>query len=284
MAETLILLLAEGVPLYAEGVAPGVSASYPAYGAAPAPSYDPAALAFINAAGLTADTHKDAVNRLVLDLKAASLFTPTKIQALWPLLGGTADAHRYNLLDPATFPLTYGPGMQHSALGLAGGGSLALTGYVASRDMVDDTLHLAVYVRALTDDPWDMGSVETETQVQGLLVKRAAIAGSDIGDDGSFTNVPLPTAPGFFIGSRTSRTSHVSYQNGAAVGSNSSPTPAPMNRCTAPMALCGASGTNGGASAKPIALASIGPGLSASEVAAYATAVQRYQTALGRQV
>ncbi len=37
MAETLILLLAEGVPLYAEGVAPGVSASYPAYGAAPGP-------------------------------------------------------------------------------------------------------------------------------------------------------------------------------------------------------------------------------------------------------
>ena len=249
-------------------------------------AYDPAAQAFFSAnPGVTDTSQKNAVNRLVLDLKAASLFTPTKIQALWPVVGGTADAHRYNLLDPSTFLLAYGAGITHGPGGLRGDGTgMVTTGYLPNRDMTGDTLHLGLYVRDLAVAQWDMGAVQAGDVVQGLIINRAnGLTCSDIGNDGTYTTGPTATSPGFFVGSRTAANAHALYANGSLIGTNNGTTPTPVKKAGTEIALCGTTGVTD-FSTKQVALASVGPGLSVSEVAAYAAAVQTFQTALGRQV
>jgi len=68
-----------------------------------APSFDTDAQAFftqiedVEGISLTT-TEKDAVNQLVLDLKADSIWT--KMDALYPFVGSDADACKYNLKDP----------------------------------------------------------------------------------------------------------------------------------------------------------------------------------------
>ena len=47
--------------------------------------FDPNAEAFITAAGITDPTQQNAINDLVLDLKAASIWT--KFNALYPIVG-----------------------------------------------------------------------------------------------------------------------------------------------------------------------------------------------------
>ena len=71
--------------------------------APPGPVYDPDAQAFFTAestAGVTlTTTQKTAVNNLVVNLKAANIWT--KFKAIYPIVGGTATAHKFNLKNPA---------------------------------------------------------------------------------------------------------------------------------------------------------------------------------------
>lgn len=85
-------------------------------------SLDPDAQAFLTATGITDATITTAINDLVLDLKSNSLWT--KMQALWPFVGGTATTHKYNLIDPqdtdAAYRMTFNGGWTHSANGIKG--------------------------------------------------------------------------------------------------------------------------------------------------------------------
>lgn len=71
--------------------------------------FDADAQAFIDAAGITNATQQDAINGLVVDLKGAGIWT--KIDAIYPFVGGTATTHKYNLKDPrdldAAFRITF---------------------------------------------------------------------------------------------------------------------------------------------------------------------------------
>ena len=59
---------------------------------------DADAQAFIAAAGITNLTQASAINTLVNDLKTYGLWT--KMKALYPMVGGTAASHKFNLKDP----------------------------------------------------------------------------------------------------------------------------------------------------------------------------------------
>ena len=81
--------------------------------------FDPDAQAFITAAAITDPTQQSAINQLVVDLKAQSLWT--KLKAVYPFVGGTALSHKYNLKDPrdldAAFKLMFSGGWTHTANG-----------------------------------------------------------------------------------------------------------------------------------------------------------------------
>ena len=90
------------------------------------PAYDTDAQAFFTAVAGGGDTltttEKDAVNQLVLDLKADSIWSD--ILYAYPLVGGTATAHKWNLKNPldtnAAYRVTWGSVMTHNSLGIIG--------------------------------------------------------------------------------------------------------------------------------------------------------------------
>jgi hypothetical protein len=110
-------------------------------------SYDSDAQAFFTAAGITNTTQKDAVNQLVLDLKAASVWT--KLKVIYPFVGGDATKHSYNLKNPAAFQITWSGGWTHSSTGAAGNGTNAKgeTGFNPNTEFADnDYAYIGVYV------------------------------------------------------------------------------------------------------------------------------------------
>lgn len=91
-------------------------------------TFDTDAQAYITAAGITSTAQKNAVNTLVVDLKAISLWTSFK--AIYPLMGGTSSSTKYNLVNPldtdAAFRIAWNGTVSFQATGVKGDGS---TGY-----------------------------------------------------------------------------------------------------------------------------------------------------------
>lgn len=97
-------------------------------GAAPAPSYDPDAVAYFTAAGITDTTEKDAANQLVLDLKGTGSTTNntdvwSDMVAFYPISPTSLTAAEFNLIDPATFEITWFNSPTHSTAGVGFNGS-----------------------------------------------------------------------------------------------------------------------------------------------------------------
>ena len=95
------------------------------------PTYDPDAQLFFNAeaaAGVTlTTTQMDAVNQWVVDAKATGIWT--KMKAVYPIVGGTATAHKFNLKNPldtnAAFRIVFSGGWIHSSNGALPNGTNA---------------------------------------------------------------------------------------------------------------------------------------------------------------
>ena len=104
--------------------------------------------AFVAASGITDDTQISAIANLVGGLKAQSLYD--KMIAVYPLVGGSAAAHKWNLIDPqdadGSFRLTFGGTLTHNANGITG----SANGYVNSHivpdtDLVIGNYHITAY-------------------------------------------------------------------------------------------------------------------------------------------
>ena len=80
--------------------------------------------AFIKAAGITDSTQQTAIKTLVNDLNGYGLWT--KMKAIYPMVGGNATAHSYNLKDITKFQITWSGGLTHSSTGVI---SNAINGY-----------------------------------------------------------------------------------------------------------------------------------------------------------
>jgi hypothetical protein len=83
---------------------------------------------FVETAGLTDETQILAINTLVLGLKSNNLWT--KMQAIYPFVGGTAFSHKYNLKDPILHTISWNGAVDHSSNGVrfTSGGYGSLTG------------------------------------------------------------------------------------------------------------------------------------------------------------
>jgi hypothetical protein len=88
---------------------------------------DPDATLFIQVSQITGSTQRGAIVDLVKDLKSNNLWS--KMKAVYPMVGGTAETHKWNLKDPrdvdAAFRLTFTGGWTHSSTGAKGNGSNA---------------------------------------------------------------------------------------------------------------------------------------------------------------
>lgn len=254
--------------------------------------YDADAQAFMTAAVITDTTQKTAVNTLVTDLKAAGIWT--KIKAIYPMVGGTASSHKWNLKDPrdldAAYRLVFNGGWTHSSTGALPDGT---TAYADTKLIpllnLNGLSHLSYYSRSNTVTAAMFGVQDdlTSSQTQMYIeANKSNDSYSLCNTSGSTITVSAASTLGMYIVSRQSSSLLKAYKNGSIAGSNSA---------TSILAL----------SSKPIylgafnywfntqtivygnkqnAFASIGDGLSDTEASNLYTAVQLFNTTLSRNV
>jgi hypothetical protein len=111
---------------------------------------DPDAQAFLTAAAITDATITSAVDNLVKGLKTNNLWS--KMLVIYPVVGGSAAAHKFNLKDPrdldAAFRLTFNGTWTHDSNGMVCTGSTsnwANTHILANTNLDRYSNHFAVY-------------------------------------------------------------------------------------------------------------------------------------------
>lgn len=249
---------------------------------------DSDAAAFIAAAGITNQTQQTAINSLVLNLKAASLWT--KMTAIYPFVGGTASSHSYNLKNTAQYQITWNGTVTHNSNGITGNGSTGYgnLGLAPSQFGTQNSQHISLYNRSniTGTNGFDFSACNAgQTQETTLIVSFVDNNLYFRVNTNNYKNISNSSSiPAFYTITRTGSTTSNAYKNGTSFTSSTDASTTPYNQ---PMYILASNYQNTGAkqfSNKNFAFASCGEGLNATEVSNFYTAVQAYQTALGRQV
>ena len=256
-----------------------------------ATSYDPDAQLFITATGISG-TNATATNQLVLDLKAANIWT--KFKAIYPVVGGTATSHKFNLKNPsdtnAAFRLSFVGGWTHSATGMLPNGTNAYadTFLIPSTALTNNNTHISIYSRTNSSGLYfDIGSGQATGQYFDLALN---ITGNVFADQYNNSTARITTAnansQGFYISSRTTSSVFKLFKNAAQLGTTNTGASTGFTSITSSVYL---SALHEGASNlyfsnRECAFASIGDGLTDAEALAFRTAVQTFNTTLARQV
>jgi hypothetical protein len=248
------------------------------------PAVDPDAQAFITAAAITNPTQQAAINTLVVDLKGYSIWT--KFKAIYPIVGGTASQHKFNLKDPrdldVAFRLNFATGWTHSATGMTPLFTFANTFLIPNSVLSLNSTHISGYVRNnLSVTAPILSAEDATTYNNGLYIWPRWSGGYSVRTNDNTSQAGASTdSRGFHITSRTASNSKKYYKNNATI----------FSLTTASTALnvssiyIGSSRNNTNYSLFETAFASIGDGLTDTDAANFYTAVQAYQTTLGRQV
>jgi hypothetical protein len=260
---------------------------------------DPDAQAFLTATGITDPTIEGAINTLVVDLKAASLWT--KMYAIWPMVGGTSTTTKYNLVNPqdtdAAFRMTWNGGWTFSNLGARANASNTYgnTHFVPNTDYTNNT-------------QWSLGvyTLDTTAQVQAYVNQSLAARSqssteliqwyNDIGVNANFGLLdpgsedariffsPAVDSQGLNWIDNESSTNHKIYKNSSLSGSGTSSgqvTPLP----TVPLYLAARNNSNSsidGHSGNLYSFAYISDSIGSANASTFYTIVEAFETALGR--
>ena len=249
-------------------------------------SFDADAVAFFGrvttAGGSLSATEKAAVNQLVLDLKANSLWTPMK--AIYPMVGASAAACAQNLKSSSFTGTFTSTGWTFASTGATGNGTSAYfdTLYNPSVSGLLDSGHLSVYSRTdlYSGSTIDFGSNAPAHFVSYYFggVTYSGINSSDSPAGPTFT----PTTSLLLISRIASTTAKVFRAGTLAYTDNKTSTSRPNQKLS--LGALNNNGTNALFSSRQYAFASIGDGLTDTQASNFYTAVQAFQTTLSRQV
>jgi len=249
-------------------------------------SFDADALAFFNrvatAGGTLSTTEKNAVNQLVLDLKANSLWTPMK--AIYPMVGASAAACAQNLKS-SSFTGSFTSGWTFASTGVTPNGTSAYmtTGLIPNTNLSLNSTHLSYYSRTDAnatqveigcDNPYTILEIRTSNQTY-FLINTNSIAGT------SDTN-----SLGFYIGNRTASNVTNGFKNNTKIF-NGTLASSSLSNNTINIGAMSTSITgilNLYYSTKQCAFSSIGDGLTDTQASNFYTTVQTFQTTLSRNV
>jgi hypothetical protein len=255
-----------------------------------AAALDPDAQAFITAAAITNPTQQAAINTLVVDLKGYNVWS--KMKALYPFVTDkTVEADiksqmKFNLKDPrdldVAFRLTWNGGGSWTANGYQPNGINGFANTFLQQSLINSNGHLSYYSRTLAVGVqiemgcWDGTSFP-------LFILRPS-ANFVFGNNAlSFTTTT--DARGFWLGTKRANNDREIYKNNISESTN---TTNDANASKNINIYIGARNINNFSidfpSNKQTAFSSIGDGLTDTEAANFYTAVQAFQTTLGRQV
>lgn len=250
--------------------------------------FNPAAGAFINASGI-GGIEAVAVNNLVNQLQEAGLWG--KFNAVYPFVGGTAESHKWNLINPqdtnAAYRIVWGGTVTHNENGATGNGTSGwgntfLTPALAGGGQ--NNVHISGYFRTTTTArvAADMGATTVQaTSALAFNVKNPSNLFNTAGNVAAF-NGTANTLPGYFT---VTRDNSANYRR--AINSTiSTVTATSATVSTTPIAVLAwnNNGTAGNFSDRNIALATIGFGLTDADIVNLVNINQTFQSTLGRAV
>lgn len=248
---------------------------------------DPDAQAFITATGISG-TNATATNQLVIDLKAANIWT--KMKAVYPLVGGTATTCKFNLKDARDLDIAYrlvfmgGPTFSANGVQFNGTNSYADTFINWLIDTDSQDISMCAYSRTnnSTSSKADIGAANTTSPVNFLMqqmITTTSVIG--INNAGVFTNVTGTSSLGFGLSTRS--VNNVRYYNNNVLKSNITVANIGIRQIKN-IHIGALNSPNPMYSNKQYAFIALGTGLTNSESLDFYNAVQTFQTTLGRQV
>ena len=250
---------------------------------------DADAAAFISARSIANTTEVVALHVLVQELKSASIWP--KLRCCYPFAGATAFTQAGNLKSTGVYDLTFHGGITHSANGVQWNGTTgyADTGFVPSGTLTQNSEHYSYYSRSSsTANGYDIGSAHLTGQYQWSGVGTyAAQFNAFINNANSATatvTVNIADGSGYWVGSRTSSNSLSAFRNGISLGSNTETNIWVQANNTVCLGATNLGSSVIQFSPRQMAFATIGDGLTPTDVANLYSIVQAYQTALGRAV
>ena len=254
---------------------------------------DANANAFLTAASITDNTIVNAVNQLFVSLKGYSIYN--KMYALHLYVGGTSSTHKWNAVNPldtnAAYRIVWNGGVTHNANGVTGNGTNGYgeTYLQPSTALTQNNTHIAFYSRTNSTQASSNAEMGITDGTLNASLRICSRNGSNqsiysINDNTVGIATSITDSTGFWIASRTASNARKLYRNGSSINSS---TNASVARSTSTIPVLGqktATNTMNHYSIKNFALSSIGESFNDTEAANYYTAVQAFQTALGRQV
>lgn len=243
------------------------------------PSVDYAQL-FIDAAGITDPTEKSAIKQLVADLQSYGLWS--KMKAVYPMVGGTSTSCKYNLINPAdtdaAFRIVFSAGWTFSSSGAAPSNAYADTKILPTAVLSISSAHLATYINTTPNNGVLMGNNAFSCFLQ--------LSGALYGGVGStsYATAAASQVSGFYSVNRSPGSTIIKLIKNGTVIANTANYPG-IGYSNAQNIFLGNynTGTSFASDAR-IAFSSIGDGLSDTDESNLYTAVQAFQTTLGRQV
>ena len=256
---------------------------------------DADALAFLSAAAITDATITSAICTLVTTMKADG--TWAKCNAIYPMVGGTATTHKFNLKNPldtnAAFRLSFVGGWTHSSGGALPNGTNAYANtFLIPSTIYTTSMGISYYSRTNSNtglDQIDLGCVDTSSVIWlstqyniGATINRFLSRNSSAS---ILANTANADARGFYFSSKTSNAANAfkTFKNGALQSSLTGAGNAPIRNI-----YLGAFNNNNVSilyyTNRQCAFSTIGIGLTDAESLALYNSIQTMQTTLSRQV
>lgn len=250
-------------------------------------SFDPDAQAFITAAAITNTTQQNAINALVLNLKSFSLFTLPNL-VIYPMVGGSNSSTSYNLINPALFQISWVGGVVSSNDGVQFNGvnSYGNTGFKpATVGVSQNSFHISFYSKTNNNNlEVEIGGQDLAGAVRPYLITR--YNGNSYYNINSNTDTVIANtnSQGFYTANRTASNVINGWKNGTKVTTGATVSTGNFNSDIWIGAMNNLNGAIKYFSSKQCAGATIGPGLTDTQAANLRTAMQTFNTTLGRQV
>ena len=241
------------------------------------PSFDSDAQSFMTSASITDSTQQAAVNYLVTDLKSNNLWS--KMKAVYPMVGGNATSHSYNLKNPSQFQITWNGGLTHSSNGVLGNGTNGYGDTNLNANLFS-SLHYSYYSRTTNTSGREMGTEAGSYGCDLILSLGGTIYGRF---NASSINLSNSDSKGFYLNTEGPALSHKLFKNNTQLGSASFSATSYHN-LNVYLSAINASGSPNYYGSKQCAFASIGDGLTDIDASNLYTIIQNYQTILSRQV
>jgi hypothetical protein len=253
-------------------------------------SLDPDAQAFITAAGITDATQKSAINTLVNNFKTAGIWT--KMKAIYPMVGGSATTHKWNLKDPqdtnAAYRLTFSGGWTHTSTGAKPNGTNARadTFLTPSGTLSQNSSHLSYYSRTQSNGTEvEIGSstgVNASDNKIIVEIRTSGVSYYNINSTSTYITHLDSDSRAFYVGNRTDSNVVNGWRNGLKLATGTVLSTPPSTR-TINIGCFNSQPAGAFFSTKECAFASIGDGLTDTEASDFYIAVQSYNTTLARQ-